>query len=54
MNKSDFLLIFDISASYVIGRLVWLTVSELAIKPLLFHWYGHLDRALKDRLPNIK
>ena len=54
MSWADLKLATDFAGGYLAGRLLWLAVSEMAIKPLLFHWYGQLDRALKDRLPNIQ
>lgn len=53
MSWDDLMLAADVAAGYLTGRVVWLAVSELAIKPLLLHWWTAY-RALMDRLPNIK
>jgi hypothetical protein len=50
---SDLHLTTDAIAAF----LMWLTTTamvELVIKPFLHRKYARLDRALKDRLPDLK
>lgn len=54
MSRSDLMLALDIAGGYLSGRLLWLTASELLIKPALFRLYMRIDNALDDRLPDLK
>ena len=38
----------------LVARLLWMVVTELIVKPFLFRQYDSLDKALGDRLPDLK
>ena len=54
MSRDDLLLALDIAGGYLTGRILWLIVSELLIKPALFRIYMRADHLLADRLPDLK
>jgi hypothetical protein len=54
MSRDDLLLALDIAGGYLTGRILWLIVSELVIKPALFRLYMRADDLLADRLPDLK
>jgi hypothetical protein len=54
MSRDDLVLALDIAGGYLTGRILWLIVSELVIKPALFRLYMRADDLLADRLPDIR
>lgn len=50
MSTSDFRLIADL----LLARLAWLAVAELIFKPVFARGYQRVDKALNDRLPDLK
>lgn len=54
VQPADIHLALDVAAGWLIGRVAWVAVQELFVKPVLFRGYEAVDRWLGDRLPPIR
>jgi hypothetical protein len=50
---ADLRIAVDVAAGWILGRVVWLAVQELLIKPVLLRLYQRADALLNDRLPDL-
>jgi len=50
MSTSDLQIIGDL----LLARLLWLAAAELIFKPAFARGYQRVDKALGDRLPDLK
>jgi hypothetical protein len=49
----DLWLAVDVAIGWILGRVIWVGVDELLIKPFLRRLYRHADHITGDRLPDL-
>jgi hypothetical protein len=54
MEPSDIRLTLDVAVGWLVGKVSWVIIQELLIKPLAFKMYRKTDSLVGDKLPDLE